>query len=72
MADSKPTGASPITITQQGSAVVISDGTRTVRSYYATDRMAKRMVSTLQKRSEIAKRWLQVCPVQLELPIPKP
>jgi len=49
MADSKPKGTSPITITQQGSAVVISDGTRTVRSYYATDRMAKRMVSTLQK-----------------------
>ncbi|CAK0772129.1 hypothetical protein WCLP8_4820002 [uncultured Gammaproteobacteria bacterium] len=51
-----------LTITQQGSTVVISDGIRTVRSYYATDQMAKRMASTLQKRSKIAERWLQVGP----------
>lgn len=65
MATHERQGQARFSISQEAAVVIITDGSRTVRAYYDTHPMAKRMVSTLQKRLGMAGRWLQIAPVQL-------
>jgi len=64
---------SKLTITQAGSVVTVTDGTRARQSHCVDSRHARGLATRFKNNPPMARKWFDTPePTQLELPLPEP